>query len=208
MKRLSSPLIFSVVLAGLMMVGCGGGGGNVDGGMMGGGLTATFTGDAPNPAVDSISMVAGTATGDTFQVEIRVGDIIDFFGTAFSIRFDPTTAEYQSFDDSMSLLQNMNYAPDIEIRADLDQVDSGLVTIVATLKNPAMGPIQGIDTSLEPTNLLLTLTFRATNPTVGPNHNAFSVDAVRGREILICPAAGMCAPHATPTWNGGTMTAM
>ena len=206
MKRLSSPLIFSVVLAGLMLAGCGGGGGNVGGGGMMGGLTATFTGDVPMPAADSVSMAAGTATGDTFQVELRVGDIIDFFGTAFSVRFDPTTAEYQSFDDSSSLLQA--YAPDIEIRADLDQVDSGLVSIVATLKNPITGPIQGIDTSMEPTDLLLTLTFRATNPTVGPNHNAFSVDAVRTREILICPAAGMCAPHATPTWNGGTMTAM
>jgi hypothetical protein len=207
MKRLGSPFILSIALAGLMLVGCGGGGGNVSGGMMGGGLTATFTPDVPMPTAGSISMAAGATTGDTFQVEIHVTDVVDFFGAAFSLRFDPASAEYQSFDTSMSMLQA--YAPDIEIRADLDLVDTGLVAIVATLRNPIAGPIQGIDTTGAMNDLLLTLTFRATNPTVGPNHNPFSVDNVRMREIRTCPAPpGACTVLGGVNWNGGTLTAM
>ena len=100
MKRPSHPLLFTVVLTGLVLASCGGGGGNVTGGMMGSGLTAAFTPAQTMPGANSVSMSAGTALDDTFQVDVRVTDIVNFFGAAFRVTFDSASAEFLSFDDS------------------------------------------------------------------------------------------------------------
>lgn len=209
MKRPGPSALLSVALAGIVLSSCGSGGGNVPGGgMMGGGLAAVFTAAVPSPtAPNSITMTAGTALDDTFQIDIRVTDISMFFGAAFSVRFDPAFAEFMSFDASSSILDE--FAPDIQISAAPDQTDAGIVAVVATLKSPLGGDaIPGFDTaSKAPVDLLITLTFRATNPTAG---SAFSIDNVRMREVTTCASADTCTtlPDMDVNWNGGSLAAM
>jgi len=207
MKRPGSTLCcLFVLLAGICLAACGGGGGNVPGG--GGiGITAAFTSSNPTPGLDSISMQPGEAVDDTFEIEVHVTDLVDFFGAAFRIEFDSTTAEFLSFDDSMSFLNAS--AATVDIRATVDPADPGRVFVVATLQN-AVGYVQGITPSAM-NDTLLVLTFRATDPTAG---NAFTFETAMSREVTTCAVWNMMGQQpgcpevsATLTWNGGTMTA-
>ena len=207
MKRPSSVLCVLVLLGGIFLTSCGGGGGNVPG-VIGGVITATFTPGNPTPGANSISMQAGMATDDTFQVVVTVTDIVDFFGTAFRVAFDPATAQYLSFDDSMSFLYNHPSSPVVQFNVSVDPADAGKVLVVATLQNtflytPGFTP---------PANdqVLLVLTFRATDPTAG---NDFTFDTAMTREVTTCPqpmgGSPPCVvePDANLTWSGGTMIA-
>ena len=197
MKR-RSPLLVLAALAGLSLLACGSGGGNVPPG--GGAVTPVFTPDTMAPGANSITMAAGTVNGDAFQVVIQVNDITDFFGAAFRVRFDSATTEYQSFDASGSILQMM--APNLTINAAPDANDADVVIIVATLQ----GFLQGLDTSAGP-HELITLTFRATGATGGNN---FSFDTAMTRLVTTCPAPpGVCTDlaDAALTWNEGVLTA-
>lgn len=205
MKRPSSTLCLFVLLGGLCLAACGGGGGNVP--VIGPGLTAAFTPSNPAPGVNSISMQPGTATDGMFEIEVHVTDIVDFFGAAFRIVFDSATAEFLSFDDSMSFLNAS--AATVNIRATVDPADPGRVFVVATLQN-TVGYVQGITPSAM-NDTLLVLTFRATDPTAG---NAFTFETAMSREVTTCAFWNMIGPQpgcpevsATVTWNGGTMTA-
>lgn len=222
MKRPSSTLCLFVLLGGMCLVACGGGGGNVP--VIGGQVTATFTPSNPAPGANSISMQAGTAPNDMFQIEVYVTNIVDFFGTGFRIVFDSATAEFVSFDDSMSFLFNHPElitpppppltAPAINTLAVADPADPGSVLVVATLQN-TFGYTPGFTfTPPDPDGdqLLLVLTFRATDPTAG---NAFTFGTAMTREVQTCeprPAIGptpdcIMVPDGNLTWNGGTMTA-
>lgn len=219
MKRPSPTLRLFVLLGGICLVGCGSGGGNVPP-PMGGAITATFTPANPTPGMNSISMQPGTATGDTFQVIVNVTDIVDFFGAGFRIVFDSTTAEFLSFDDSMSFLYNHPelitppppplIPPSVSIFAAVDPADAGTVLVSATLQN-TIGYSAGFT---PPANdqILLILTFRATNPTGG---NPFTHATMTTREVQTCPPrpaigptpACTIVPDGNLTWNGGTLTA-
>ena len=211
MKRPSSTLCLFVLLGGLCLAACGGGGGNVP--VIGPGLTAAFTPSNPAPGVNSISMQPGAATDDTFQIVVNVTDIVDFFGAAFRIVFDSATAEFLSFDDSTSFLHNHPDSPVVDIRAVIDPADPDSVLVVATLQQ-MFSYTQGF-TFAAPNDgdqLLLILTFRATDPTAG---NAFTFGTATTREVSTCEPPPMIGP--TPacitvadgnlTWNGGTMSA-
>ena len=205
MKRPSSTLCLFVLLGGICLAACGGGGGNVPG--PGSGVTAAFTPSNPAPGMDSISMQPGEATNDTFEIEVHVTDLVDFFGAGFRIMFDSATAEFLSFDDSMSFLNAS--AAVVDIRATVDPADPGRVFVVATLQN-SFSYVQGITPSAG-SDTLLVLTFRATDPTAG---NAFTFDTATSREVTTCPSWDMTGLQpgcpevsATLTWNGGTMTA-
>jgi len=207
MKRPSPLLCLFVLLAGVCLTACGSGGGNVPPGMMGGAITATFTPDNLTPGANSISMQAGTATGDTFQVIVRVTDIVDFFGAAFRITFDSASAEFLSFDDSTSFLNGSTAV--VDVRATVDPTDAGTVLVVATLQN-TFSYVQGI-TPAAMDDTLLILSFRATNPSGG---NAFTFDTMMSREVTTCPPWNMMGQQpacpeisATVTWDEGTMTA-
>jgi hypothetical protein len=187
---------------------------------MGGAITATFTPANPTPGMNSISMQPGTATGDTFQVIVDVTDVVDFFGAGFRIVFDSATAEFLSFDDSMSFLYNHEdlitppplplVPPSVSIFAAVDPADAGTVLVSATLQN-TIGYSPGFT---PPANdqVLLTLTFRATNATAG---NAFTNATLATREVQTCPPrpaigptpACTIVPDGNLTWNGGTLTA-
>jgi hypothetical protein len=211
MKRPSSTLCLLVLLGGLCLTACGGGGGNVPPG--GGLITAAFTPSNPAPGVDSISMQPGTATNDTFQIVVNVTDIVDFFGAAFRIVFDSTTAEFLSFDDSTSFLHNHPDSPVVDIRAVIDPADPDSVLVVATLQQTFLY-IPGF-TFTAPNDgdqVLLILTFRATSPTAG---NPFTFGIAATREVSTCEPPPMIGPtpacimvaDGTLTWNGGTMSA-
>lgn len=207
MKRPGSALCLLALVAGIGLTGCGSGGGNVPGGGGGGAITATFTPDNAAPGANSISMQAGTAAGDTFQVVIRVTDIVDFFGSAFRITFDSASADFLSFDDSTSFLNNSSAV--VDIRASVDPADAGTVLVVATLQN-AFNYVQGV-TPAAMDDTLLILSFQATNPSGG---NAFTFDTMVSREVTTCPAWNMMGQQpacpeisATVNWDEGTMTA-
>jgi len=208
MKRPTSTLCLSIVLLALCAASCGSGGGNVPGGMMGGLLTATFTPDNATPGMNSISMQTGTELDDTFQIIVRVTDIVDFFGAAFRITFDSASAEFLSFDGSTSFLDGTGAV--VDIRATVDPGNSGTVFVVATLQN-SITYVQGL-TPAAPDDTLLILTFRATDPTAG---NAFTFGTVMNREVTTCEFWDMIVAQpgcpeisATVTWDGGTMTAL
>ncbi len=213
MKRPSSTLCLLVLLGGLCLTACGGGGGNVPPG--GGGLiTAAFTPSNPMPGVNSMSMQPGTATNDTFQIVVNVTDIVDFFGAAFRVVFDSTTAEFLSFDDSTSFLHNHPDSPVVDIRAEIDPADPDSVLVVATLQQTFLYIPGFTFTAPDPDGdqVLLILTFRATSPTAG---NPFTFGTATTREVSTCEPPPMIGP--TPacimvadgnlTWNGGTMSA-
>jgi hypothetical protein len=214
MKRPDSTLCLVVLLAGLSLASCGSGGGNVPGGNGGGAITATFTPSNPAPGANSISLAAGAASGDTFQVTVVVSDIVEFFGTAFRITFDSSTAEFLSFDGSGSFLYDATIfpgSPVVDIRASVDPADAGTVLVVATIQN-SFSYVPGANAMGSGDQVLLELTFRATDPTGG---NAFTFDSSLTREVTTCPPWGMVGP--TPdcpeivdgllNWNGGMMTA-
>jgi hypothetical protein len=218
MKRPSSALCLFVLWGGICLTACGSGGGNVPP-TMGGAMAATFTPANQTPGINSISMQPGAATGATFEVIVNVTDIVDFFGAAFRIGFDSTTAEFLSSDDSTSFLHNHPEilmpppdpleSPGVIVQATVDPTDSGNLLVVATFVN-TLGYSPGFT---PPANdqVLLTLTFRATNATAG---NAFTFDTTMTREVQTCEPRPMIGPgncmmvsDGNLTWNGGTLTA-
>jgi hypothetical protein len=222
MKRPGTALFLFVLLGGLCLSGCGSGGGNVPG-VIGGVVNATFTPTNPTPGTNSISMQPGEQTGDTFQVVVTVTDIVDFFGAAFRVEFDPTTATFLSSDGATSFLHNHpeilvppiapRVSPSVNILAIVDPTDAGTLLIVATLENTfaytagftfaAPDPVVGEQE-------LVILTFRATNPSGG---NAFNFDTAITREVSTCPPLVSPTPSCAMAldaglmWNGGAMTA-
>lgn len=214
MKRPSAMLCLVVLLGGLAITSCGSGGGNVPGGMMGGGVTASFTPSNPTPGANSISMAAGAVVGDTFIVNVNVTDISEFFGAGFRIVFDSTTAEFQSFDTTGTFLEDVNIfpgAPVADIRAVVDPANAGAVLVLATIQN-SFAYVPGANAMSAGEQFLMQLTFRATDPTAG---NAFTFDIAATREVTTCPPWNMMGqqpdcpeiPDAMLTWNGGMLTA-
>lgn len=210
MKRLDSVHCLLVLFLAVAVASCGSGGGNVPGGGGGGQVTAAFTPDNNNPGADSISMGAGTAMGNTFQVIINVTDITDFFGAGFRIAFNSASAEFLSFDGSGSFLHNHPNSAPVTINAAVDPNDAGTVLVVATIQN-SFAYTPGFASSATPQQLLI-LNFRATNPTGG---NAFTFDLAGTREVTTCPQWNMMGqppacnmvPDGNLTWDGGTLTA-
>ena len=95
------------------------------------------------------------------------------------------------------------------IDAEVDPTDAGTVLVVATFQN-SVTYTQGFTPPANDQELL-TLTFRATNPSGG---NAFTFDSAATREVTTCPPPGggptpacVTVPDGNLTWDGGTMTA-
>ncbi len=217
MKRPSPTLRLFVLLGGICLAACGSGGGNVPPTM--GDVAPTFTPANPTPGTNSISMQPDKAVSDTFEVVIIVTDIVDFFGAGFRILFDSATAEFLSFDDSMSFLYNHEdlinspplplVPPSVSIFAAVDPADAGTVLVSATLQN-TIGYSSGVTAADD--QILMILIFRATNSTGG---NPFTFDIPMTREVQTCPPrpdmgptpACTIVPDGNLTWNGGTLTA-
>ena len=193
MKRTANLGILAVLMVAgsVFAASCGGGSG---GGTVPAGRTANFTpAQSPAPA-NSASMQKGTVSGDMFQIEIRVTDVNDFFGTAFHVLFGSSTARFVSMSSSGSFLSGAGITTDIRTAV----VQAGDLEVVATRVQDQAGSVQGVDVS--GSQLLLTLTFQATANTGG---NTFSFES----QEACTPTAPPCTPPISLTWHGGTLTA-
>ena len=199
MNRLS-PLasvvvVSAILLAGLASVSCGGGGGNST---TPPGITASFAAANSAPGMNTVSMQPGPVSGSTFQVQIHITDITDFFGGAFRVPFDSSSLTFIEFNSSASFLEGMGRLTDI--RAEIDQMDPNMLVVVATFQDQ----LQGF--TVVSSRLLLTLTFNASSA----GSSNFDFDIAATRQVQTCPAppaACSAIPDGTLTWSGGTVTA-
>lgn len=185
-------------LLALLALSCGGGGGG--GGNGGGtpGFAPTFTASNPNPAGTSITMAPGAQTGDTFEINIRVTGIQDFYGAAFVVTFDPASADFLNHSQTGSFIVP---GAGTSIQFTTQPQAGGRVEVVASRRDESLG---GVDAGATP-QLLITLRFQATAETAG---NGFAFGPAADREVQVCPTGGaQCSivNDATITWSGGTL---
>jgi len=187
-------LVSVLLLLGVLPLACGGGGGNPTAPP---GLSAAWTPDNPTPGAQTISLGAGAASASNFTVPVQVTGIDDFFGAAFRINYDPSSAAFVSFDAAGSVID----AGGATLLLDAQQYAAGVVRVNATRQQGGPGVyVPGVDVGA--TSLLITLNFRATASTGG---NAFSFS---NTEVQTCnDAAETCGIVGGLTWSGGTLTA-
>ena len=102
----AARLLGAIALAVAATACGGGGGGSSDGGTTGGPQTGSFVAADSTPPADSVSLQAGTHSGLAVNVNVVVTSVDDFFGTGFRVVYDPTVAQYQSFDAAGSFLRD------------------------------------------------------------------------------------------------------
>ncbi len=186
--RVRLVLVTVVTALYAVSVSCGGGGGG------GGGpkpLVPTFTPSNASPGADTVSMQAGTVSGETFNVDIRVTDTNAFFGAAFSVTFDPAVLRYNGMGDAASFLRDNGAVPYFQA----SQSPAGTIVAVATRKNPD----PGVDVT--GTRTLVQLSFTALKTSAG-SPMAFS-GSLEVCSDAIDPQTNQCVP-ITVTWSGGT----
>jgi hypothetical protein len=186
---LSLRLAFALALA--VAWGCGGGGG---GGVTPPPSTATFTPYASSPANLSVTMQAGEASGETFEVRIAVTGVNDFFGAGFHVLYDPADVEYVSAEDGTSFLWDGGATCDF-----LYQDSGGDVAVAATRRQNQAGTIPGVNVT--GTRDLVVLTFRALRSVTG---SVLEFGTPREVRDSAQPAPGNAI---AVTWAGGTLTA-
>jgi hypothetical protein len=190
-----------VLLAALstLPLACGGGGGNI---LPPEGLTVSFQLDAPNPGAMTISMGAPRISGAGLQIPILVTGINEFFGAAFHVNFDPTTAEFVSFDATDSFIDT---GGGVVVLIDATENPVGRLLVHATRQQGGGGAVVPGVTPVAPDNVLIWLNFRARAETgAAPNDFTFS-----NQEVNSCDGDPTCpvVDPASLTWAGGTMTA-
>lgn len=187
-------LALAIALVGsFFTIDCGSGDGT-----LGGGRTATFVPASPSPPPLSVTMQPGTPSGNIFQVRIVAKDIDDFFGAAFHVTFNSTSATFLSSDFSGSFLSGSGV--DTEFRAVLQQ--AGVLDVVATRVQNAQGTVTGVDVVGE--DDLVVLTFGALAATAG---NAFEFGAPPSHPREVCDSDQPLCTAIPVTWSGGTLTA-
>jgi len=157
-------LLSAIALAAVATACGGGGGGSSDGGTTGGPQTGAFVAAAPTPPAGSVSLQQGAHTGLAVNVDVKVTGVNDFFGTGFRIIYDPTVAQYQSFDSSASFLRDPPFDTSGQLDFRVDASTAGILSISATRLQDATGTQPGVDVA--GTRTLLTLHFvmlKATN---------------------------------------------
>lgn len=186
-----------LLLTGSLLLACGGGGGDP---IAPPGLNVTWTPANAAPGAMTVSMGAGGSSGASFSVPVQVTGIDDFFGAAFRVNFDPSTAAFSGYNGAGSVIDDGNAT--VLINASLG--GPGEVLVNATRQQGAGGVyVPGVDVAATAT--LITLNFRATAATSQPNSFTFS-----NREVQTCnDATETCGavPDANLTWSGGSMQA-
>jgi hypothetical protein len=186
-----------VLLAGVTSPGCGGGGGDP---VAPPGLNATWTPDNAAPGAMTLSMGTGSSSGADFSFPVQVTGIDDFFGAAFRVSFDSSTAGFAGYSANGSVIDDGGAT--VLINAVLGA--PGEVFINATRQQGAGGVyVPGVDVGATAT--LITLNFRATVATQQPNNFTFT-----NREVQTCnDGTEVCdpVPDANLTWSGGSMQA-
>lgn len=153
---------------------------------------ATFTPLSPTPGSGTVTMQAGTSTGNTFNVRIAVKDVTGFFGTAFHVTFNPNTAAFVGRDDSTSFLRGSGISTFFAAAL----AAPGDVAVAATRVQNGTGTVPGVTVS---DGDVIVLTFRATRSTAG---NTFGFGLPRE----VCNNTPGCGAILTG-WSGGTLTA-
>lgn len=187
----------SLLLVGILPTACGGGGGDP---IAPPGLAVTWTPANASPAAMTISMGAATTSAANFTMPVQVTGITDFFGAAFRVNFDSSTAAFAGYSATGSVIDDGTAT--VLIAAVLGA--PGEVLINATRQQGAGGAyVPGVD--IAGTETLITLSFRATQATQQPNDFTFS-----NHEVQTCnDATETCSavPDAELTWSGGSMQA-
>jgi hypothetical protein len=191
------------VLLGLLAISCGGGGNPI----IVSGLIATFSADPPS-ADPRISMEAGPSAAEVFTVEIHANGLVDLYGVAFTMLYDPGEATYLGCNATGSILTTSTAGSiscdgmlvgGAKFSAALENNTPGILNASATLD----GQVPGIAVG---TGLLLTLTFEANGQIVG---EPFTFESGSSREVEICAPGGPPLPPCTMPvvpWDEGTLT--
>jgi hypothetical protein len=99
----------SIVLATLVLAGCGGGGGSdAPTGGSPGTLSATFIADQFSPSAGMVTMSQGSRAADSVTIKVNLTDTSSVFGVAFDVVFDETKVTYVGFTKGTALENNGN----------------------------------------------------------------------------------------------------
>jgi hypothetical protein len=193
--------LFDLVVA-LTAISCGGGG---DGGTIyippQPGMTTAFTPDAPPSATESsISMQPGGTSGDLLVVLVRVTNITDFYGAAFTINYDSTTVDFRDADNTPAYLSGGSFLGANSVFA-TDVPTPGTVEVAASRQ----GAVAGVNIGSAP-QTLVTLRFRAKKVTTGSQLSFGSQHQVC-TSVLVAPGQCVSFPVPAPNWTGGKVTA-
>ena len=173
-------------------------------------LIAIFTADPPS-SEPRISMEPGLAVEDVFTVEIHANGLVDLYGVAFTLLYDPNEATYLDCDAQGSILTTSG-SPSIpcddvlvggaKFAAALENGTPGILNVRASKDGLVAGATNG-------TGLLLTLTFQA-NGEIPPPGEPFIFEAGSSREVVTCAPGNPLPPCSIPTvpWDGGTLVAI
>lgn len=156
-------------------------------------VTTTFTPSSPSPASNSVTMQAGTVTGDLFDVRIVATNVNDFFGSAFHVTYDPASVTFVSADDTGSFLRDLP-ATSTDVRFQYSSSPGNLSVSATRLQNTG-GTFPGVDVT--GSRDLLVLRFRATGTTTG---NALAFGTPREVTNHNPPPTNQIGV----TWAGGT----
>ncbi len=191
-------MVIAIVCA--LSLACGGGGGGF---VPPAGLNVTFTPDNAAPGAMTISMGRPAVIGESFQIPVIVTGIDNFFGAAFHVNFDSTTARFLGY---VSELDTEYFIEEVGVTVQINAVSggAGVVLVTATRQQGAGGVYVSGVTPAAPDNVLIVLNFRATGTTAG---NTFTFS---NQEVNACNDATETCPVVNPaalTWSGGTMVA-
>jgi len=152
----AARLLGAIALAVAATACGGGGGGSSDGGTTGGPQTGSFVAADPTPPADSVSLQAGTHSGLAVNVNVVVTSVDDFFGTGFRVVYDPTVAQYQSFDAAGSFLRDAPFnTAGAPLQFDVDASTPGVLSVSATRLQNAQGSATGVNVAGTRTLLVL-----------------------------------------------------
>jgi hypothetical protein len=190
----TSRLLASAALL-VLATACGGGGGGNGGGVVPGGRVAGFVADDPTPPADSLSLQQGSRTGDTVNVLVQATGVDSFFGAAFRVSYDPSVAQYQSFDSAGSFLRDGGFT-DARLRFEVNASVPGELVVVATRLQNQAGTEPGVTIGATP-RTLLSLRFKALVDTAGSRINLASPREARDSQDALLALV----------WLGGAITA-
>ena len=152
----AARLLGAIALAVAATACGGGGGGSSDGGTTGGPQTGSFVAADSTPPADSVSLQAGTHSGLAVNVNVVVTSVDDFFGTGFRVVYDPTVAQYQSFDAAGSFLRDAPFnTAGAPLQFDVDASTPGVLSVSATRLQNAQGSATGVNVAGTRTLLVL-----------------------------------------------------
>jgi hypothetical protein len=169
-------------------------------------LIASFTPNAPS-AAPRISMESGSANASLFEVRIEADSIVDFYGVAFTLLYDPLLVEYVGCDAASSILTSSGSGS-----IPFDYALVGVAMVTAQLENgiPGFLNVRGSKVGLvggvpNGTGLVLTLTFQAL---AEMTNEPLSFESGPSREVLTCPQdLSPCSMPMLP-YDEGTVTAV